>query len=257
MTTTRNKICLLCLILFMPCMSGGGLLADQLAVATVVPEARTLPPHSEETVVPLDQEPRHRLAYEGGEFQVLDIQLPPGEITLYHLHNAPMFYVSVSASTTDVQVLGGRWLGARVIEEPVWLPGEVDTNTGYAEKPVAHRVKNVGSNLFRLIGVVNKRIVSQDNLDEDGLPGSMESRNAWFRQSRASVAPGKSTFVKSPGRPVVVVQTGPGDTRTRLTGSEDRRMTAIGDFVVVEPGQELELVNHGHAAVSMVFIAVL
>lgn len=160
MTSLWKKTGLLFLILLTLPLSGGGVLAEPLAVTTDVPEARTLLPDSEETVVPLDEEPRHRLAYEGGEFQVLDIQLHPGELTLYHLHNAPMFYVSVSASTTDVQVLGGQWLGARVFEEPVWLPGEVDTNVGYAEQPMAHRVKNVGSSLFRLIGVVNKRAPS-------------------------------------------------------------------------------------------------
>ncbi|MCJ7557376.1 MAG: hypothetical protein MUP90_10760 [Gammaproteobacteria bacterium] len=256
MTSLRKKTGLLFLILLILPLSGGAVLADQLEIANDVAEARTLPPDSEETVVPLDQEPRHRLAYEGGEFQVLDIQLHPGEVTLYHLHNAPMFYVSVSASTTDVQVLGGQWLGARVFEEPDWLPGEVDTNIGYAEKPLAHRVKNVGSSLFRLIGVVNKRARPESDAHDDGLPGALEIQNAWFQQSRTRVAPGESAFLQSLGHPVVVVQTSPGSARIRLAGREDTGMHSPGDFVVVKSGQELELVNGGDTELSLVFIAV-
>lgn len=221
-----------------------------------VQEARTRPTPGEDGVVEMDKEPRHHLVYQGDGFQVLDISFPPGDTTLFHLHDAPMFYVAVSSSVTDAQVLGGEWLGARAFEAPAWLPGEVDTNISYAEKPLVHRVKNVGSNLFRLIGVANKRPRPDSDTLADGLPGEAEIQNAWFQQSRASVAPGKSAFIKSPGHPVVVVQTSPGSARIRLTGSEDTGMHSAGEFVVVEPGQELELVNAGDAAMTMVFIAV-
>jgi quercetin dioxygenase-like cupin family protein len=234
----------------------GGVLAQPAASGPQVVEARSLPPPGKETVVAVHLEPFHKLVYEGGEFQVLDIEIPPGDTTRYHLHEAPMFYVSVSASHTDAQVLGGRWLGGQVLEEPEWLPGEVDSNTSYARRPLAHRVKNLGSTPFRLIGVVNKHQHPRAPGTEDSLPGTMEIQNDWFRQSRAMAEPGRSLLVESRPYPVVVVQAGSGSARVRVGGGQRTSFKAIGDFAVIEPGQEFEAANGTDAPLPLVFIAV-
>ena len=61
---------------------------------------------SAQEVVPVHQEPRHHLVYENDILQVLDVQIPVGDTTLYHTHDAPIFYVFISASSTDDQELG-------------------------------------------------------------------------------------------------------------------------------------------------------
>ncbi|UCE46904.1 MAG: hypothetical protein JSW47_14995, partial [Phycisphaerales bacterium] len=111
----------------------------------------------EEPVVSVHEEPRHHLVHDDEVVRILDVQIQPGDTTLYHTHNAPIFYVSIAVSPTDVQPFGGEWESAPASDDPVWGPGEVACNIDYADQPVTHRVKNVGANLFRLVAVINKR----------------------------------------------------------------------------------------------------
>ena len=59
-------------------------------------------------VVPVHEEPRHHLVYDNDILQVLDVQIPEGDTTLYHTHDSPIFTVGIFASSTDDQELGGQ-----------------------------------------------------------------------------------------------------------------------------------------------------
>ena len=67
----------------------------------------------DEKVVPVHQEPRHRLVLDNAATRVLDIQIPPGDTTLFHTHGNPILYVNMSSSQTRGQTLGREWSGRR------------------------------------------------------------------------------------------------------------------------------------------------
>src|SRR5687767_455364 len=115
----------------------------------------------EDKVVPVHQEPRHHLVFDSPGTRILDVQIPPGETTLFHTHSDPILYVTMSTSQTRSQNIGGEWSGtppatapessATPRVAPTNPPGRMMSTTGYGEKPQTHRVNNVGSSLFRLI----------------------------------------------------------------------------------------------------------
>jgi hypothetical protein len=117
-----------------------------------------------EAPVPVHEEPRHRKVFESGAVRVLDVQIPPGDTTKFHIHATPILYVPISASVNRTQVLGAEWRGGEVrpagAPAPV-TPGRVSSITTYMEQPQTHRVNNVGQTLFRLIAVANLTIVAR------------------------------------------------------------------------------------------------
>lgn len=112
--------------------------------------------------VPLSGEPRHHVVYESPAMRVHDIQIPPGDTTLFHTHDTAILYVPIARSTNRNQVLGGEWTGgapAAVPPPPAPVPerpGPVNSVITYVEKPYTHRVNNVGTTLFRLVGIANR-----------------------------------------------------------------------------------------------------
>ena len=209
-------------------------------------------------IVPVHEEPRHQLVLEQGSVRVLDVQIPPGDTTLYHTHSSPILYVAIDSSPTDAQSLGGNWRGVDASAEPAWQPGEVNTNSSYARRPQTHRVRNVGSDLFRLIAVTNGNTspLSQDTQSQSQLPGALETETRWFRQSRLRLTAGSSSGWHESGRQIVVVQASQGEAELRRRDADAEVMNAAGSFVFVDQGGSYQVRNQGSDPVTLVVVEV-
>ena len=45
--------------------------------------------------VPVYEEPRHKLAFENDHAMILNVNLPPGYVSLYHEHKIDLLYVTI------------------------------------------------------------------------------------------------------------------------------------------------------------------
>ncbi len=63
-------------------------------------------------VMPVHQEPHHRQVFQHGPMRIIDLQIPPGDMSWFHTHEWPVFYLTVADSQTRTQILGLEW-GAR------------------------------------------------------------------------------------------------------------------------------------------------
>ncbi|MEO8255915.1 MAG: hypothetical protein ABI868_01085 [Acidobacteriota bacterium] len=103
--------------------------------------------------VPLSQEPRHRVTFENVQFRILDVNVPPGDTTLEHLHEFDIATVSMTSGTdTRLQSPGQPWSPAR----PPRPLGDA-TVTEYTGKPGSHRLETLGGSAYRLFAVENLR----------------------------------------------------------------------------------------------------
>ena len=103
--------------------------------------------------VPLTQEPRHRVTFESARFRILDVRIPPGEMSLDHRHDFDMVTVSMNDGTsTRAQPTGQAWGPVRP-SRPLG-DASITNNTG---APGSHRVENVGTTLYQLFAVENLR----------------------------------------------------------------------------------------------------
>src|SRR5687768_4950614 len=63
-------------------------------------------------MMPVHQEPHHRQVFQYGPMRIIDLQIPPGDMSWFHTHEWPVFYLTVADSQTRTQILGLEW-GAR------------------------------------------------------------------------------------------------------------------------------------------------
>ncbi|HZJ31087.1 MAG TPA: hypothetical protein VFD21_05940 [Vicinamibacterales bacterium] len=158
-------------------------------------------------VMPVHQEPHHRQVFQYGPLRIIDLQIPPGDMSWFHTHEWPVFYLTVADSQTRTQILGEEW-GARgrgaapgAAARGGLPPGgpppaggapragapsaaaagaaapraggpprfrpRVMSDLSYADRAVTHRIHNNGTSLYRAIGVINETAGGDETITEE------------------------------------------------------------------------------------------
>ena len=58
--------------------------------------------------LPVYEEPRHKLAFENDHAMILNVNLPPGYVSLYHEHKIDLLYVTIVGTKVWAEPLGGQ-----------------------------------------------------------------------------------------------------------------------------------------------------
>jgi quercetin dioxygenase-like cupin family protein len=160
--------------------------AEILCLCWLVPcGAQALAP----SLVPIEQEPAHRLVLQNDDVRVFDVGLPPGADTLWHVHR----HDGISVRLAD----------ATVADEPQDAKAEMfhlrrgAVAFGATPTPRTHRVRNVGGTTFRNIYVelLTDHAAGKDRPmpAADAADRRVEFENDRVRALRRILAPGEST----------------------------------------------------------------
>jgi quercetin dioxygenase-like cupin family protein len=219
-------------------------------------------------VVPVYDEPHHRQVFQYGPTRILDLQLPPGDVSWFHSHESPVLYVTLGTSQTRTQNLGEDWgggggrgrggaaRGAAPAAPPATPPAPRATSTtSYAKQPITHRLQNVGEGLFRAMVVVNEtrgdETTSEAAAAFDGKP---ELTNSWFRAYRIVLSAGQKTASHVHRTPVAVIQATAG---TALgTGGMKWEFNEPGQWAFFDAGDRHEFRNAGDGRVELIEVEV-
>ena len=117
-----------------------------VALGTAACRATRPPAASQARAVPVYEEPRHRPVFQNRLVRVLDVQVPAGETTQYHVHAEPYVGVAVGSSRVWDQPLGAA---RGPVQNARPIPYVFDNWT--AKLPYTHRVGNVGTTPFHYV----------------------------------------------------------------------------------------------------------
>lgn len=197
----------------------------------------------DDKTVPVHQEPRHHVVFDSPGTRILDIQIPPGDTTLFHTHVDPILYVTLSTSQMRNQSFGGEWSGTAPTTPssatsapafrvaPTNPAGRMMSTTSYAEKPLTHRVNNIGSTLYRLIGITNTSPGDITTTSSTDFAAKPEADNRWFRGYRWALTQEPSDEHRH-ANPVAIVVVNGG--AVAAVGATKTSLDKPGGFVFVE-----------------------
>lgn len=206
--------------------------------------------------VPVHLEPRHRLVLDSIRFRVLDVQIPAGDTTLYHIHDTAIIYIGLRISPTSGQDYGSDW-PSDPASPPFAEIGDVAIDSLFIAQPVTHRVTNAGDGMFQLLAITSSGPKGVGGREEaNSLPGVVELRSTWFQQSRVSVPSQASTEWFVSDYPVLVVQ--PHASRLALQYERHARQSLVGEggWILVAPGVRYRVDNDGNEPATAVAIAI-
>lgn len=235
-------------------------------------------------IMPVHQEPHHRQVFQSGPMRIIDLQIPPGDTSWFHTHEWPIFYLTVADSQTRTQVLGEEWgagrgrvagqgrggdarAGGAVPQTqpppnaaprsggPARFRPRVMSDTSYAERPVTHRIQNVGTGLYRALGVINETAGGDETMTEQaaGFTSKPESANRWFRVYRIALAPGEKTSHQHMA-PVVILQDSEG--KALASGAMRFEFNEPGQWAFYDAGSRHDISNAGDARVELLEVEV-
>jgi len=93
--------------------------------------------------VPVREEPRHKPVLQNEYIRLLDVWLPPGDTTLYHIHATPSLFVVLSNTLTATQIKGGTWSSDRSAAGKTWY-------RSFINDTLVHRVANIDTVPFHV-----------------------------------------------------------------------------------------------------------
>jgi len=246
-------------------LASGAVLAQQSGDAPA-PVSRA---DRQSPVVPVHEEPHHRQVFQYGTTRILDLQVPPGDISWFHSHEWPVLYMTLGTSQVRTQNLGAEWSGggarnanapAGAAPRPAQPPPErrmprATSTTSYIERPVTHRIENRGEGLFSAMVVVNETTGDDTTSVADaGFESEPELTNNWFRSYRITLEPGKATGAHAHTTPVVIFQAIAG--KAAADGPMDFEFNRPGQWAFYDAGVEHGVKNLGDASIELLEIEV-
>ena len=195
--------------------------------------------------VPVREEPRHHVVLQNEYIRLLDVWLPPGDTTMFHLHEIPSFFVVLSETKTESQVKGENWVKA------VSTPGYNWFN-GFTTGPLIHRVCNTDSNSFHVMDIEILSNTKDDNNKKPPQPFELLLENEKLFAYKINLVKGDKKQIVDRGPHVVIVVSGPG-TNIQFSNNKEQDLSQ-GKFIWIEPKEKFWLQNKGNNETSLIVV---
>lgn len=208
-------------------------------------------------IVPVYEEPRHRVLKGNSSLHILDLRIPPGDTTLFHTHDSPIFYITIQSAPIRTQRLGEEWQvrPARNLDA-----GAVRLNEAYLAEPVTHRVNNIGTEPVRSVLILNERGTNRNpqvNVRES-LPGIPEIDGTWFSQSRIILESGQVLNWAGVDAGVAFVLVSDSHVTLSLSGtSEVHGLTSLRSVIYLHGDHGYRFENHSKEPATIIAVALL
>jgi hypothetical protein len=190
---------------------------------------------SAQEAVAVSKEPLHKNVFENEYVRVLDVQIAPGDTTLYHKHETPSVFISLHPVKTGSQV---------IVEEGVATALSLDrtiTFEGFYKSPRIHRVWNADTSVFHVMDI---EVLTKGNIDA-GAAIEGESFKQLFnaapvRAYRVTLKGKQDVEIK---RNTAVLVVGLNDASSAMVNKTS--FTKQGDFLFIPPSEKIKMVNKG------------
>ena len=208
----------------------------------------------EDKPVPMDKAPFHIPVFANDYIILLNVNIPPGRNTGYHIHYAD----SVSVNLTPASQTNQNY-GSSDVSKPgtggEGEPGRATFTDITKNGPRTHKATNVGPTPFHNLSFILKDHAAGPGVsDRSGVAGYTQVMdNARIRGWRVVLKPGQATGQITQTAPGLRVYIHGGVLAEVVPGSADRGMAPYdGDFIWQDAGQTRAVKNTGTTAIEFV-----
>ncbi len=96
--------------------------------------------------VQVSKEPRHKKVLENKYIRLLDVRIPPGDTTQFHIHSTPSLFLQFTSTKVCIQIKGQDWIRSQNIAGSASFRSFLDDT-------VVHRVSNCDTVPFHVIAI--------------------------------------------------------------------------------------------------------
>ncbi|MSU66859.1 MAG: hypothetical protein EXS38_12345 [Opitutus sp.] len=201
-----------------------------------------------EAPVPVVKEPRHQTTFENEYLRVIDVKIPVGDVTLYHVHDLPSVVVYLAKATNRTVTFGETTPASRSVS-----PGE-SRYVPYDEKPLTHQVTNPGPALFHVLDIELLKPAPSGTSAPGAAPAG--AKLSWeekrVRTYNVNLDSGANSAFPSNAFAHLVI--GIGGTVKATTAKGATRQLANGEFAFLPPQTRVQFSNAGKEKAEVVVL---
>ncbi len=195
------------------------------------------------------EEPRHRPVFHNNEIRILDVLIPPGDTTQFHIHHTPSVFINFTSTNTGSQLHGkeavrNRSTAGRILFENLAAP---NTRT--------HRVWNLDKDTFHVIDV--ELLYEAPGFADAPLsmPGlKLETDTAWVRAYRLTLEKGKEFMLNNKKQAWLLVSLSASGIETKQGEKLQQQTIKAGSFFNIKRGQSFSVRNINEEPVQFVLL---
>lgn len=195
------------------------------------------------------KEPRHRPVFKNNEIRILNVLVPPGDTSLYHLHNTPSFFIRLTDTHTGSQVQG------ELPKAGQSKAGEIRFENLAPPINRVHRVWNADRDTFQVMDVellMKKITFDQKPLNLPNL--KLEIDTSRVRAYRLNLTEENSFTVKNKKHSLVLVSLNDTQAETMKNGQFFLQNLKRGSFFVIKRNQSFSIRNKSSSTKSFVLL---
>lgn len=195
------------------------------------------------------QEPRHHPVFENKEIRILNVIIPPGDTTLYHIHTTPSVFITFTTTKTGSQLKG---------EEKNYSEsraGSILAEDLSGEHIRTHRVWNRDKTAFNVMDV--ELLYQKSQLAENplNLPDlHLEIDTTWVRVYRLNLSAGKKFKLENPKQSFLLVALQDASVESDKNGKTQIQNLKSGSFIDIRKKKPFQITNTGNQIAQMVLL---
>jgi len=192
---------------------------------------------SDPVPVPVEQEPYHHTVFKNEYVLVMQVSIPEGERSLYHIHPRDRMSVTLSSTNISQQKLNeAEGPSTRV------KPGDISVQTADAT-PWIHRVHTFGPGSFEVLDV---EFFQRPKQPSTSVAGQVAAENPSARLYQWKLAPGTTSAMHTHERPYLIIAVDRMPLKmTAPDGQSGSHEIQAGDFHWVDSKVTHSLTNEG------------
>lgn len=199
--------------------------------------------------VPVHQEPRHHNVFENKAVRILNVVLPPGDTSLFHIHQTPSFFIYFTSGSVGSQLLGesavtGSNVAGRIHFENLAAP---NTRT--------HRVWNLDQDTFHVMDLELLYTHTGFAVAPLVLTGlKLEIDTAWIRAYRLTLEGGKSFVLSNRDQEYILVALDASEIKVGEKGNARQQKLQPGSFLEIDKMESFSLINSSNTALNCILL---
>ncbi|MDP3467670.1 MAG: hypothetical protein Q8S11_05015 [Daejeonella sp.] len=195
------------------------------------------------------EEPRHRPVFQNKEIRILNVLVPPGDTSLYHMHTTPSFFIRLSNTVTGSQVQGELPVAGKS------RAGEIRFENLAPPNNRTHRVWNADKDTFHVMDV--ELLMKRATFDQKPLilPNlKLEIDTNWVRAYRLNLLKGNDFKTKNKKQSLVLISLNPSTLEIRHNGKTGHQTLKPGRFFVIRRRQSFSIKNTSESSSQFVLV---
>jgi hypothetical protein len=186
------------------------------------------------------EEPRHRPVFQNRQVRILNVLLPSGDTTQYHIHHTPSVFIFFTSTTTGSQLQGAT------ASTSTSVAGSIIFENLAAPHLRVHRVWNMDKDTFH---VMDLELLSKDSgfvqqpLTFPGLQLAIDT--AWVRAYRLTLSAGNDFILRDKKRSLILVTLDTVLVQTKHNGETRDQTLEPGSFFEIKGRHSFSLKNRG------------